>query len=527
MNMPLSRTVPDLLDEMAHRHPDREAVVGGTERHTYAALREKVRAFAKGLHALGVRRGDKVAILMGNRPMWIIADLAICQLGAVMVSVNTWVTTRELSYILEHSDAQYLVMVGRFLKYDYCAMLDELAPLAGSLPLLKTIVCDGTPSCRGSISIADVYSLGRDVPDAVIEAAQQAIAPGDIANLLYTSGSTSRPKGVQLQHYGLIENMWQIGERMHVTENDRLWLAVSLYWALGCDNALFNIMTHGATIVLQEYFEPGESLHLIAQERCTLFYGTPNMAQALHEHPDRQSCDLSTLRSGGTVGTPEQILRVVDLGAKEICHIYGLTETYGNCCVTDAGDPLERRLTTVGRPLPGVDLRIVDAESGIVLGPGKIGEIRVKGYVTVGYYKDIAQTRQAFDAEGYFRTGDLGLLDDEGYLLFRGRIKEMIKTGGINVAPTEVEELLQSHPGVQLAYVVGVPDRVRDEVIGAVVVRRRGHPVVAEELVAFCRKSLASYKVPQRIHFAEEKDLPLTSTGKLQKNRLVDFFSSS
>ena len=244
--------------------------------------------FAKGLHALGVRKGDKVAILMGNKPEWIIADLAICLLGGIMVAVNTWVTTRELQHILAHSDSTMLIASDRYLKYDYFAMLEELEPLAQSMPLLKRIVHVGdAPLSRLAFPSRDVFARGRDVADATIDAAQDAIDPKDLAYILYTSGSTSTPKGVQLQHYALIENMWNIGERMHVTQHDRLWLAVSLFWGLGCENALFNLMTHGGCVVLQESFEPGEALRIIAQERCTIFYGMPNMVQAIAEHPDR------------------------------------------------------------------------------------------------------------------------------------------------------------------------------------------------------------------------------------------------
>jgi fatty-acyl-CoA synthase len=289
---------------------------------------------------------------------------------------------------------------------------------------------------------------------------------------------------------------------------------------------LFNLLTHGGCIVLQESFEPGEALRIIARERCTLFYGTPNMAQALSEHPERLMHDLSSLRSGGTVGTPEQIQRVVDLGAREICNIYGLTETYGNCAVSDAADPLNIRKTSVGRPLPAVDLRIVEPETGKVLPQGEVGEIRVKGYVTVGYYKDVDKNRTAFDANGYFITGDLGFLDAEERLYFRGRIKEMIKTGGINVAPVEVEETLMSHPGVKLACVTGVPDARRDEVVAAVIVCRPGRRVDEADLLALCRRELAAYKIPRLIKFVSESELPLTVTGKLQKNRLAEFFTS-
>jgi fatty-acyl-CoA synthase len=525
--MPTSRTIADLLDEQAARFAQREALVGGGTRLSYAALRQKVRAFAKGLHALGVRKGDHVAILMGNRPEWVIADLAACALGGVMVAVNTWVTARELAYVLAHSDAKLLIASDHFLRYDYFAMLAELEPHARSLPRLERIVHVGGRAYGGSLPFEEVYARGRAIDDGEIDRAARAIDPRDVAYLLYTSGSTSTPKGVQLQHYALIENMWHIGERMHVTEHDRLWLAVSLFWGLGCENALFNLLTHGGCVVLQENFDAGEALRLIAAERCTLFYGTPNMAQALAEHPDRPAYDLSCLRSGGTVGTPEQIRRVADLGARDICNIYGLTETYGNCAVTDAAEPLEIRQASVGRPLPGVDLRIVDPESGRPLAAGEVGEIRVKGYVTIGYYKDADKNRAAFDADGYFVTGDLGLLDEEGRLYFRGRIKEMIKTGGINVAPVEVEETLMAHPAVKLACVTGVPDARRDEVIAALIVCEAGRSVAEADLIAHCRRALAAYKIPRLVKFVSEAELPLTVTGKLQKNRLAKFFTNA
>ncbi len=523
--MPASRTIPRLLEELAGRFPAREALVGEGRRYTYAALRDEVRAFAKGLHVLGIRKGETVAILMGNKPEWIIADLAICSLGAVMVAVNTWITSRELGYAIAHSDARMLIASDRFLKNDYFSMLETLEPLSRSAPRLASIIHAGARAYRDSISFSDVHAAGHCVPDAEIEAAARAVDPGDVAYLLYTSGSTSTPKGVQLQHYALIENMWHIGERMHLTERDRLWLAVSLFWGLGCENALFNLLTHGGCVVLQESFNPGEALRLMEAERCTLLYATPNMVQALSEHPDRHKRDLSSLRSGGTVGTPEQIKRVADLGAREICNIYGLTETYGNCTVTDAAEPLDIRIASVGRPLPGVDLRIVEPATGKPLPAGEVGEIRVKGYVTVGYYKDADKNRSAFDDHGYFITGDLGFLDTEGRLYFRGRIKEMIKTGGINVAPVEVEETLMTHPAVKLACVTGVPDAERDEVVAALIVCRPGQTVEQADLLAHCRRDLAAYKVPRLMKFISEAELPLTVTGKLQKNRLAEFFS--
>lgn len=523
--MPASRTIPGLLDEMAARFADREALVGGGQRFTYASLRDEVRAFAKGLHALGVRKRDKVAILMGNKPEWIVADLAICLLGGEMVAVNTWVTSRELQYILAHSDATMLIAADGYLKYDYFAMLAELEPHSNSLPLLKRIVHVGKRPYRESLSYTEVFLRGRDVADAAIDAAAAAIDPKDIAYILYTSGSTSTPKGVQLQHFALIENMWNLGNRMHVTEHDRLWLAVSLFWGLGCENALFNLLTHGGCVVLQESFEAGEALRIIADERCTVFYGMPNMVQAMFEHPDRPKYDISRMRRGGTLGTREQLQRIVDFGVTEFSTIYGLTESYGNCTVVDAKDSFEIKVTTVGKPLPGVDLRIIDPETGNEQPRNTVGEIRLKGYVTTGYYKDEDKNREAFDANGYFRTGDLGYLDEDNYLHFRGRLKEMIKTGGINVAPVEVEESLLRYPGVKLAFVTGVPDARRDEAIAAVIVPHEGASLNEAALAEHCRRELASYKVPRLMTFVREADLPLTITGKLQKNRLHEFFT--
>ena len=526
VSIPISRTIPALLEEQAGRFGELEVVVGGKERYTYKTLRAAVRAFAKGLSSLGIGKGSRVAILLGNQPEWIIADLAVCRLGAIMVSVNTWVTARELAYILNHSDADTLIFTDRFLKYDYAAMLKELEPHRESIPKLKRFIHVTENGYRDSIPFHAIYERGRGLADEDLDKAAEAIHPEDIAYLLYTSGSTSTPKGVQLQHYGLIENMWNLGNRMHVVPGDRLWLAVSLYWGLGCENSLFNILTHGACIVLQEHFDAGEALRLIEAERCTLIIAMANMIQAMVEHPDRAKRDLSSLRSGGMVGTPEQIQRAVQLGAKEVCHIYGLTETYGNCNVSDGRlDPPDKVFASVGRPLDGVVQRIVNPETLEPCKLGEVGEVQIKRFVTIGYYKDEEKNREAFTPDGYFRTGDLGFVDKDGYLYFRGRIKEMIKTGGINVAPAEVEDLLMQQKGVRIAYVVGIPDAVRDELVGAVVIAdRRDKRGLEQELHAALKTSLAAYKLPKRYCFVAEDDLPLTTTGKVQKNRLVELF---
>lgn len=527
MDIPQSRTLPDLLDEMAARYPDREAVVWGKERLVYRDYRARVRQLAKGLLALGVERGDKVALLMENRTEWLLADFAVTMLGATLVPVSTWSTGRELAYVLRHSDAATLITVDRFRGRDFLAVLAEAgaAPTAGrgqapAGPELRHVICLGAERYRGLTPFSDLEALGAGVSDADLWARQRAVEPRDVAYILYTSGTTSTPKGVPLQHFGLIENMFNIGERQHLTEADRLWLGVSLFWGFGCENALLAVMTHGGAVVLQDHFEPGEALALIERERCSVYYGTPNIALALWEHPERRRRDLRSLRTGAAIGPPPAMQMVMDIGAAEICNVYGLTECYGNCALTDARDPVEVRLHTVGRPLPGTEIRIADPRTHRPLPPGEVGEIGIRGYLMPGYYKDPEKNAAAFDADGWFLTGDFGLIDADGRLSFRGRIKEMVKTGGINVAPLEVEEVLLTHPDVEQAYVVGVPDPRKEEAVAAVIVLKEERRVSAEDLRAFCRQALAAFKVPQHFRFATRAELPLTASGKVQKHRL-------
>jgi fatty-acyl-CoA synthase len=410
-----------------------------------------------------------------------------------------------------------------------------LEPLYAACPELATsspgeLRSERLPELRAVISIDErrhdgVYRL-RDFVDRAsavrgdaLHAA--ALTPADPCYILYTSGSTATPKGVVLGHGGVIENGFDIGERMHLTAADRVWLAVPLFWSFGSANALPAILSHGGSIVLQESFEPGEALALLDEQRCSVYYGMANMARAMLEHPDRGRRALAAMRTGLTIGLPEDVQMTMEaVAARELCNVYGSTETYGNCAVTDAHDDLALRLETQGRPLPGMTIRVVDPESGAPLRPGEVGEFRVKGHVTPGYYEDAEQTRAAFDADGHFITGDLGMIGHDGRVRFRGRLKEMIKTAGMNVAPLEVEAVLLSHAAVKQAYVVGVPDRARGELVVAAVELREGAPATAEALAVFCRERLAGYKVPARFVFRKADEFPRTPTGKVQKPRL-------
>ncbi len=523
MTRPASRTLPDLLDELAARQPDHELIVGAGERLSYAETRRRARELAKGLRRLGVVAGDRVALVMTNRPEWLLIDFAVMMLGATLVPISTWSRPRELEYVLAHCGVSTLITIPRLGAQRFLDAVGEMGGPGGArLPDLRQVMVADDERPAGTIALHDVAEMGRDVRDAEIDAAQRTVTPEDVACILYTSGTTSTPKGVQLCHGGLIENMWNIGERQHLSPADRMWMGVSLFWSFGCANALVAVMSHGGTLVLQEQLDAGEALALIERERCTVYYGTPNIALALTEHPDRPRRDLSSLRTGAAIGPPAAMQMVMDLGAREICNVYGLTECYGNCSVTDAHDTPEVRCTTVGYPLPGMEIRVVDRKSRKPLPAGEIGEILVRGHLTPGYYRDHEKNAAAFDADGFLLTGDLGFIGDDGRLRFRGRIKEMIKTGGINVAPLEVEEVLLGHPAVEQAYVVGLPDPRKEEILVAVVVAKPGRDADPAALRALCRDALAAYKVPQEIHVMAREHLPLTSTGKVQKFRLAE-----
>jgi fatty-acyl-CoA synthase len=524
-SLPLSETIPQLLREQSIRFAKSEALVAGSHRLNYEQLYQQVLLVARGLHSLGVRSGDHVAILMGNRIEWVLSFLALQQLGAVSVGLNTWATPREMEFALAHAEVSCLISVDRFRRSDYREMLSAMQPHQERLPKLKRSVWLDADADQpaplnpqaGEITWANLIGLASQTDESVVQSAGLAVQAEDVGMLLYTSGSTAAPKGILLQQKNWIQNSFHIGERQKVTQADRLWLAVSLFWSFGSVNAFPNLFTHGGCVVLQEHFDASQALSLIEQERCSIIYGTPNMVRALIEHPDRAHHDLSSLRSGATIGTPEQIQLAVDLGVKEICNVYGLSETYGNCAVIDANEPLSVRLHSVGKPLPGVTARICNWETSEPLPTGEVGEIRLTGPLFKAYYKDPVKTSEAFDQNGYFLTGDLGCLDEQGRLYYRGRLKEMVKSGGINIAPAEVEEALMRHPGVRTAYVIGVPHPTLDEALVAIIIPEDKQQPNLDQLKMHCQSELAAYKVPHRFHITSEDKLPLTTTGKVQK----------
>jgi fatty-acyl-CoA synthase len=525
MNRPESATLSALLDEQVEARGERTALVDAERAVTYRELRDRADRVAGGLAELGVESGDAVAILMENRVEWVEAMFGAMRLGASVVGVSTWAEPRELRYYLSHSGADAVVATASFVGTDFASRLADLlgyesAPVGGlddeAFPNLDAVVLLGADrpgaATFDSLAASEPVEYDGDPNDA-----------DDRALLLYTSGSTSKPKGVPLLHGGVVENGYQIGERMHLTPEDRFWLASPLFWSYGSANALCAMLTHGASAVLQSPFDPAVAVELAAEHDCTVYYGMANMARAMVES-DGFDREALSFRTGTTIGPPEDVAFTMDeLGVPELTNVYGSTETYGNCAVTDCELPREVRLRTQGEPLPGQEIVIKDPDTGERLERGEVGEIRVGGRVTPGYYNDPEKTREAFDDEGYLKMGDLGRLDEDGRVQYRGRLKNVVKTGGINVSSLEVEEFLLEHPAVEQAYVVGLDDAEKGEVVAAAVVPRRGATLTESEVRDHCR-GLSAYKRPTRIVITSADAVPETDTGKIKRAALTALF---
>ena len=534
MDRPLSRTLYDLLEEQATPRGDVPAVVHRTGTATYAQLHSRADWARRALIQAGVTRGDRVGLLVTNRIEWLECCFGASGAQATVHAFNTWVTSRELDHLLEHADCSVLVLLERHGRRNYLEDLRSLVPevwdadpgewTSSRYPALRSVVVVGDAAPRGALeyerwleeaaSAPPADSWGRALPSAV-----------NAAVVLYTSGSTARPKAVPLLQYGMIENGYHIGERMGLTDRDRVWLGSPLFWSFGCANALMATFTHGATLVLQEQFSPAGAVDLIEREACTAAYLLPTLTRAILHEEGVDVRRLASLRTGLTIGTPDDVrLAAQTMGVEGICNVYGSTETYGNCCVTPHDMSLADRLVCQGPPLPGVHIRIVDPASGPVPA-GEVGEIQVTGYLTPGYLGGARQGVDVFTEDGYYRTGDLGWLDERGWLHYSARATDMIKTSGINVAPAEVEEFLLTLEDVAQVAVVGAPDESRGEIVVAFVVPKQGRHLEEQQVLDSCRGGIASYKVPARVVVVEE--LPKTGTGKLHRVKLRQLVESA
>lgn len=527
------RTWGDILAEVAARQPEREAVIFGEERITYGDLARRVDRVAAGLLRLGVKRGDHVALWMTNRPEWIYVQFAVYRIGAVLLPVYTRFKADEVAYALAQSDSSTLIFEDNFLgKIDALGMLRGICPeveksppgelSAKGFPRLRRVI-DLSGSHPGMYSFEELLAAGAGGEKEVVAAAR-AVDPMDVMNIIYTSGTTGFPKGGLSRHRNNLASIYHITERMDLRPEHRCLLNLPLFSNFGCMFVAALAFLRGATVVLQKVLDPEEAFRAIERERITHLFGSPAFFISYLDHPARSRYDLSSLVGGMVGGSPlppstmEAI--VGELGAREMLNVYGLSECGGVATTTRREDPMERRANTVGVALPNALVKITDPHTGAELGPGQEGEIclgdaRPGSCVGAGYYNMPEKTREAIDPEGWFHTGDLGVLDEAGYLRVTGRVKDMFLVGGFNVYPVEVENVLHTHPAVSQAQVVGVPDRRLGEVGMAFVELREGASVSEQELIEFAAARLANFKVPRYVRFV--RGFPLTGSGKVKK----------
>jgi acyl-CoA synthetase (AMP-forming)/AMP-acid ligase II len=533
-------SLPAFVRDAAERFGDREAVVAGGERLTYAAADERSRRLARGLLADGVAKGTRVGILMPNGVDWVVAWLAAARIGALVVPINTFYQARELAHVLRHADVERLLMVPRFLKHDYLERLEAAAPgIAGqdgrrplrvaSAPFLRQVRvwggCDRAWARGGAAELEDLAAGEAGVDERFLAAVESEVKPSDWLTIVYSSGSSAAPKGVVHSHGTVVRHARAMSGVYELAPEDRVYSPMPLFWVGGFVISLLAPMHAGACLLTEGAFEPGRTLDLLESERATVVLGWPHFAQSMVEHPSFASRDLSSVRRGSLWQVMPEHLRPKDPQLRS--NSLGMTETCGPHTVGDSRDELPESLRgAFGRAVPGVEHKIVDPETGATLPPGELGEICVRGYTRMqALYK--VEREQTFDADGFYRTGDSGYFDAGGWLFFRGRLGEMIKTAGANVTPAEVEAALVELPGVSEAYVAGIPDPERGQVVAAAVVPSAGRTVDAEDLLDRLRAELAAYKVPRHLLVCEKSSLPFTDSGKIQRRTLAELLARS
>lgn len=530
-------TLGDFLEKMVQEDPDQEFMVYPDRDlcFTYTEFDERVNLMAKGLLEMGIKKGDHVGIWAKNVPDWLTFMFATAKIGVVLVTVNTAYKSHELAYVLEQSDMKLLAIIDGFRDVDYIQIVYELVPELktqprGKLknekfPFLEGVLYLGQEKHRGMYNTNEVLLLGKHGDEEKFQEIKASVKNTEVVNMQYTSGTTGFPKGVMLTHRNILNNGYYIGERQKFTEKDRLCITVPLFHCFGIVLAVMAAYSHGATMVMVELFDPLLVLAAVQKEHCTALYGVPTMFIAEYSHPMFEMFDLSSLRTGIMAGsTPpvEAMKRVVnDMNMTQITSVYGLTEGSPGFTQTSVDDPLEKRVETVGKPLPECEVKIVDPETGEALGPNETGEICCKGYnVMKGYYKMPDKTREVIDGDGWLHSGDLATLDEEGYYHIVGRIKDMIIRGGENIYPKEIEEFLYTMPEIQDVQVVGIPDDKYGEIVGAFIIMEEGADLTEEDVRDYALTKIARYKVPKNVFFVDE--FPLTASGKIQKFKLKE-----
>ncbi len=530
-------TLSQLLREKTQENPTQEFMVYSDRdlRFTYAQFDKRVDDMACGLYAIGVRKGDNVGIWATNVPDWLTYMFACARLGAVAVTVNTSYKLHELEYLVKQSDLTTLCLTDGVKDSNYVAMIRELVPELDTyergclkskrFPCLRNVVYMGPEKFRGLYSTPELLLLGQHVDINIIREIESQVDCNDVVNMQYTSGTTGFPKGVMLTSRNIINNGFSIGECMRYTQKERVCLPVPLFHCFGIVLGVMAVLSHGATHVLLESFDPLLALASIHKEKCTSIYGVPTMYIAELNHPMFNMFDMTSLRTGimaGSLCPVELMKQVMDkMNMKEITSVYGLTETSPGMTQSRWDDTLEVKATTVGRELPNIEVKVLDPETNEECAVGVQGEMCCRGYnIMKGYYKMPEATAEIIDENGFLHSGDLGIKDENGNFKITGRIKDMIIRGGENIYPREIEEFLSQIPEIRDIQVAAVKSKRYGEITGAFIILHEGKTLTEEDVIEFCRDKLSKYKWPQLIMFVEE--FPLTGSGKIQKFKLTE-----
>ncbi|MDD3674081.1 AMP-binding protein [Thauera propionica] len=528
----IGQTIGRFFDEACARHAEREALVVRHQnvRLTYAQLKSKVDALACGLMRLGLEPGERIGIWSQNNMEWALTQFATAKAGLVLVNINPAYRRSELEYALNKVGCRALVLSPAFKTSNYLEMIADLAPELGHcepgllrshrLPSLEMVIRMGADRSPGMLNFDDLVRAPSREELTALAVLSEKLQFDDPINIQFTSGTTGHPKGATLSHHNILNNGFFVGEAIKLVPGDRLCIPVPLYHCFGMVMGNLGCLTHGATMVYPaEAFEPLAVLEAVAAEKCTALYGVPTMFIAMLDHPRFAEFDLSSLRTGIMAGSScpiEVMKRVIDkMNMAEVTIAYGMTETSPVSFQSGTDDPIDRRVSTVGRIMPHLEVKIVDGE-GRIVPRGMRGELCTRGYsVMLGYWGDEARTREAIDAAGWMHTGDLAVIDDEGFCNIVGRIKDLVIRGGENIYPREIEEFLYAHPQILDVQVVGVPDQKYGEELCAWIILREEGSIGEDDVRAFCQGQIAHYKIPRYIQFVDS--FPMTVTGKIQK----------
>ncbi len=536
----VNKTMGSVIEETAGRFPDHPALIAPQfqVRLNYRELYEQCRKTARGLMAMGVKRGDHVSVWTTNVPEWIYLQFALGMVGGILVTINTNYQSHELEYILRQSDSTTLFLIDRYRDTSFYETVRHIIPeldssepgkLASSkLPVLKNIVyIGGRESAPGMFKFSDLIAMGEKITQQELDGRMKTLTDDDVINMQYTSGTTGFPKGVMLTHHNVINNARMVGDVMGLTEKDTLLIQVPVFHCFGCVMSTLNSVYHGSAMVVLEYFDPALALASIASERCTAINGVPTMFIAMLHHSDFDRYDMTSLRTGIMAGAPCPVEAMNQVRTKmhcpEVVIAFGQTESAPVMTMTRRDDPVELRVATVGRLLPDIEGKIIDPETGEDLPADTQGEIVTRSAcVMKGYYKMPEATTAAIDTNDWLHTGDLGEIDPNGYFKVTGRIKDMIIRGGENIYPRELEEFIFTHPKVQNVQVVGIPDPKYGEQVLAAIHLKNGGRATAEEFIEFCKGKIARHKIPKYWEFVDE--YPMTASGKIQKFKIREMF---